>query len=192
VRREEILDAAVAEISRSGFAGLRVTDVAGALACSSALVFYHFDTKDRLLADAFEHAVEGDLRRLARAAASGREPVDKVRRILRLYAPQGAAPGWTLQVEAWAEALRSPELRTTARRLDSRWKSALTAVIVDGVSAGSFTCADPEATVYRLTALLDGLSVQATVYRSVTRPQLAAWARDATAAELGVASQALA
>ncbi len=192
VRREEILDAAVTEIARSGFAGLRVTDVAATLGCSSALVFYHFETKDRLLADAFEHAVEGDLRRLARAAATGRDPVDKVRRILRLYAPQGAAPGWTLQVEAWAEALRSPELRSTARRLDIRWKSALTAVIAHGVSAGCFTCADPEASVYRLTALLDGLSVQATVYRAVTRRQLATWARDATAAELGLSAHVLA
>ncbi len=192
VRREEILDAAVAEIARRGFAGLRVTDVAAALGCSSALVFYHFETKDRLLADAFEHAVEGDLSRLASAAATGRDPVDQVRRILRLYAPQGAAPGWTLQVEAWAEALRSPELRSTARRLDIRWKSALSVVIAGGVSDGHFTCTDPESSVYRLTALLDGLSVQATVYRSLTRRQLATWAREAAAAELGLSAEALA
>ena len=72
------------------------------------LVFYHFETKDRLLAEAFEHAVEGDLARLDQAVTRGRDATDKVRRILRLYAPQGAAPGWTLQVDAWSEALRTP------------------------------------------------------------------------------------
>ena len=136
VRREEILDAAVVEVGRSGFARLRVTDVAAALGCSSALVFYHFETKDRLLAEAFEHAVEGDLARLDQAVTRGRDATDKVRRILRLYAPQGAAPGWTLQVDAWAEALRTPELRTTARQLDQRWKAALAEVIAEGRGRG--------------------------------------------------------
>jgi AcrR family transcriptional regulator len=188
VRREEILDAAVLEVGRSGFARLRVTDVAAALGCSSALVFYHFETKDRLLADAFEHAVEGDLARLDRAVRRGDDATDRVRRILRLYAPQGAAPGWTLQVDAWAEALRTPELRATARRLDQRWKAALADVIAEGAAEGSFTCADPAAAAWRLTALLDGLAVHATVYGSLSRHRLAEWARAAAAAELGVAA----
>lgn len=191
VRREEILDAAVLEVGRSGFARLRVIDVAAALGCSSALVFYHFETKDRLLAEAFEHAVEGDLARLATTVARGRDATDKVRRILRLYAPQGAAPGWTLQVDAWAEALRTPDLRTTARRLDQRWKAALAEVLAEGVAEGTFTCADTAAAAWRLTAFLDGLSVHATVYGSLSRKQLAEWARAAAAAELGVAAEDL-
>ncbi len=186
VRREEILDAAVAEVGRTGFARLRVTDVAAALGCSSALIFYHFDTKDGLLAAAFDHAVEGDSARLDRALANGADAADKVRRILRLYAPQGAAPGWTLQIDAWAEALRTPELRTTARTLDQRWKQALTDVIAQGVTEGTFTCSDPGASAWRLCALLDGLSVHATVYGSLTKVRLAEWARDAAAVELGV------
>ncbi len=191
VRREEILDAAVAEVGRSGFARLRVTDVAATLGCSSALVFYHFETKDRLLAEAFEHAVEGDLARLEDAVQKGKDATDKVRRILRLYAPQGAAPGWTLQVDAWAEALRTPDLRTTARRLDQRWKAALADVITEGVGEGVFTCADPDGAAWRLTALLDGLSVHATVYGSLTRKRLGEWARAAAAVELGVAADDL-
>ena len=78
--------------------------------------------------------------RRSRAAAT---PTDRVRRILRLYAPQGAAPGWTLQVDAWAEALRTPELRATARRLDQRWKAALAGVIAEGVAEGTFTLRRP-------------------------------------------------
>ncbi len=191
VRREEILDAAVVEVGRRGFARLRVTDVAASLGCSSALVFYHFETKDRLLAAAFEHAVEGDLARLAAATRKGKDATDKVRRILRLYAPQGAAPGWTLQVDAWSEALRTPELKETARRLDQRWKAALAEVIAEGVEEGTFVCADPVGAAARLTALLDGLSVHATVYGSPTRRQLAAWAHAATATELGVAVEDL-
>ena len=54
VRKEEILRTAVEEIARRGFASTRVADVAAVLGISPALVFYHFASKDRLLAAAFE------------------------------------------------------------------------------------------------------------------------------------------
>ena len=107
VRREEILAATVTEVQKAGLAHTRVSDIAGALGVSPALVFYHFETKDRLLAAALQQAVERDLARLAATVARGRTPLEQVRGILRLYAPQGDAPGWTLWVDAWAEALRS-------------------------------------------------------------------------------------
>ena len=144
VRREEILDAAVLEVGRSGFARLRVTDVAAALGCSSALVFYHFETKDRLLAEAFEHAVEGDLARLAATVARGRDATDKVRRILRLYAPQGAAPGWTA---AGRRLGGGPAHAATSAPRHAAWTSAgrrsSPRCVAEGVAEGTFTCADP-------------------------------------------------
>jgi AcrR family transcriptional regulator len=185
VRREEILATTVAQVARLGFANTRVSDVAAALGISPGLVFYHFVSKDRLLAAALEHAVESDLARLDVALARGQDPYDRLVQLLRLYAPEGKAPGWTLWIDAWASALREPTLRRTMRRLDVRWRHALQGVITDGVDHGSFRCADPHASAQRLTALLDGLSVQVTVGRTVSRRQMAAWVRDAAAAELG-------
>jgi hypothetical protein len=54
------------------------------------------------------------------------------------------------------------------------------------VAAGEFTCPDPDAAAWRLTALLDGLGVQVTVHRSVPAPRLVDWVRAAAAAELAV------
>jgi len=59
-------------------------------------------------------------------------------------------------------------------------------VIAEGVVAGEFTCPNPEATAWRLTALLDGLGVQVTVHRGVPTGRLLDWVRSAAAAELGV------
>ncbi len=53
LRREEILDATLEQIDRLGLAATRVSDVAQSLDVSTALVFYHFGTKDDLLAGAF-------------------------------------------------------------------------------------------------------------------------------------------
>jgi hypothetical protein len=79
-----------------------------------------------------------------------------------------------------------------SRQLDLRWKQTLAAVIREGVAAGEFTCPDPDATAWRLTALLDGLGVQVTVHRSVPDTRLVDWVRSAAAAELAVDPSVLA
>jgi AcrR family transcriptional regulator len=186
VRREEILDATVEQVERRGFGSTRVADVAESLNISSGLVFYHFGTKDELFAAALEHAADRDLARLERTADRARSPIDAVRRILALYSPQGAAPGWTIWVDAWAESLRSEQLREASRRLDVRWKDVLARAISNGVADGTFRCEDAEAAAWRLSALLDGLAVQVLVHRTLTKKQLADWVRIATARELGI------
>ena len=186
VRREEILAAAEAEVTKRGFAHTRVGDVADSLGVSSALIFYHFGSKEKLFAQTLEHAVKRDLDRLDDAVARASGPVDGVRRMLQLWAPQGNAAGWTVWVDAWAESLREPEMRAMSRRLDVTWKEALADQITRGNEAGLFTCADPEGAAWRLSALLDGLAVQVTVHRNLTKKQLAAWVRGAAAVELGV------
>jgi len=191
VRREEILAAAEAEVTRRGFARTRVADVADALGCSSALIFYHFGTKEKLFAEALNHASERDLRLLDEAVVKATDPVDGVRRILALYSPQGNANGWTLWVDAWSEALREPEMRETSRQLDVRWKDVLAEQIRAGNAAGIFTCADPDDAAWRLSALLDGLAVQVMVHPSLTKKEMRSLVLASAAMELGVPASVL-
>ena len=185
VRREEILSATVELLDRLGLAATRVADVAEALDVSPALVFYHFGTKDELVNEAFAFEVERGLRRMEKAA-SGDDPVERLRRVLRLYGPTGRATGWRIWIDGWAAAQREPQLRKVLKRLDHQWQDILRGVVDDGVASGVFTCADPAATVARLSALVDGLSVAAVVHRSVTREQLRSWVAAQLAVELGV------
>jgi len=186
VRREEILAATVTLLDRIGPSAIRVADVARALEVSPALVFYHFGTKDALVADAFEHAVDRDLARLDRATARGSTPTERLRSVLRSYGPTGTALGWRLWIDAWALALREPTMRSVLRGMDQRWCAALREVVEDGVAAGAFACPDPAGTVTRVSALLDGLSVAALVYRTVSRAELRQWVAGAVASELGL------
>ena len=187
MRREEILAAAEAEVTKRGFAHTRVGDVADSLGVSSALIFYHFGSKEKLFAQTLEHAVKRDLDRLDDAVAKASGPVDGVRRMLQLWSPQGDANGWTVWVDAWSESLREPEMRAMSRRLDVTWKEALADQIRHGNESGVFHCADPEGAAWRLSALLDGLAVQATVHDGVlAKRQITTWVRALAAAELGV------
>jgi AcrR family transcriptional regulator len=186
VRREEILLATLEQVEDRGMSSLRVSDVADALGVSTALIFYHFDTKDALLVEAFEFAVERDLRRLDRQLGRGRNPVDRLRRVIASYGRTGASDGWALWFDAWATAIREPVIRKALRRLDDRWRAALAETIREGVESGEFDCPDPDATLARVGALYDGLSVAVLVYENVTRAELKTWIRDALAAELGI------
>jgi AcrR family transcriptional regulator len=193
VRRDEILRATTRELERRGFAHTRVADIASELGVSTALVFYHFETKEALFAAAFADAAERDVRRLDEAVASTGPITDRLRDILRLYGPVGSASGWPLWIDAWAAALREPALRRVSRRLDVHWKNAVAAVVVEGVASGELTCPDPHGAAWRITAMLDGLAVQVTVHKGVvSRRELNTWVAQLTERELGLPDGALA
>ncbi|MFJ8547276.1 TetR/AcrR family transcriptional regulator [Streptomyces sp. NPDC093586] len=191
-RREELLRAAIEQISARGVAALRIADVAAALGVSSALVLYHFSTKEKLVAAAFTRAAEDDLACLRRLLGRRTSALRRLRAALRWYAPTGQAKGWRLWIEGWAASLREPALREVARELDRQWKAAIAEVIADGVAAGEFSCPDPDGAALRLTALLDGLAVQLTSYKgAVPRARALQWVDEALARELGLDREAL-
>ncbi len=187
MRLDSLLRTACDVIAERGLANTRTADVASAAGVSQALIFYHFATKERLLAQAFAYAAEQDLTRLDAVLRSTAPPVDKLRRILRLHLPAGRSTSWALWIDGWAESLRSPEMERVSRRLDLRWKEALSQVIAEGVDGGTVKCDDPDGAAWRIAALVDGLAVQVTVHeRMVSRRQMADWVRIGAARELGL------
>jgi AcrR family transcriptional regulator len=187
LRLDELLRTACDVIVQRGLANTRAADVAAAAGVSQALVFYHFESKDRLLAQAFAYAAEQDLARLDAVVSSTAAPLAKLRSIIKLYAPSSGSKSWELWIDGWAEAIRVPDLEKVIRRLDQRWKDAMARVIAECAAADKVDCPDPVASAWRLTALIDGLAVQLTVHpRLITRRQLADWVRVAAARELGI------
>lgn len=186
-RRAELLRAAVGQIERRGVAALRIADVAQELGISNALVLYHFDSKEQLVSAAFTHAAESDLATLRTLLDKRGSAVKRLRTAVRWYAPTGQAKGWKLWIEGWAAALREPELRAVSEKLDRQWKTALARVITEGAEAGEFSCTDARGAAWRLTALLDGLAVQTTVYPgALGRRRMESWVDEALARELGL------
>ena len=174
-------------ILERGFANTRTADVAKAAGVSQALVFYHFSSKDALLTQAFTYAAEQDLARLQQVLDARVTPVEKLKRLLKLLAPQGRSNSWLMWIDGWAESLRVPALEKVSRRMDLRWKEGLIEVITAGVSDGSFTCDDPHGAAWRINSLVDGLSVQIVVHdKVISRRQAAEWVRMAAARELGL------
>jgi AcrR family transcriptional regulator len=157
VSRERILDAAIERIASDGIDGVRIARIAMDAGVSTALVHYHFATREALLAEALEHSFEraGDVR-TADTGESAR--VQRLREMIEQCLP---LPGeqeldWVLWVELWLRAVRHPELRPTAAKLYAR----MHAWFVEAIEAGGFDC-DADRAAVRVVALLDGLGLRA-------------------------------
>jgi AcrR family transcriptional regulator len=186
-RRTEILEAAAEVVIERGFAATRIADVAKRLNISTGLIHYHFDSKDQLFAETFEHAANSDLARLADEIAKADSAMGKLDTIFQMYSPDSAEPGWMLWIDGWGEALRTPALKKLSQDLDLRWKDLLEDVIESGVKDNEFECPDIHGTAWRLAALLDGLAVQVTVHEGmISNDDLLHWVRTAACFELGL------
>jgi len=160
--RDRILAAAVRRIASEGIEEVRIARIAMDAGVSTALVHYHFETREALLAEALEHSFEraGD----TRTADTGEPAVvqrlrDMVEQCLPL--PGEQEQDWVLWVELWLRAVRHPELRPTAEKLYARMREWFAAAIAAGIADGEFARCDPEAVADRALALIDGFGVRA-------------------------------
>jgi AcrR family transcriptional regulator len=190
-RRIEILEATCDVVIERGFAGTRVKDVADRLGVSTGLIHYHFDSKDQLFAEAFRHAASADVEKLRAAVAAADSPIEKLDVALAYSTPTEAEPTMMLWIDSWGESLRSPSLRAISQELDDQVTDVVEDVIRLGVDSGAWDCEDPEASAWRLTALLDGLGVQVTVHDDLlSRETMIDWVRLLACNELGLSRDA--
>ena len=160
--RERILEAAVERIARDGIDGVRIARIAMDAGVSTALVHYHFATREALLAEALAHSFDraGDSRSADTGAASALQRLrDMVEQCLPL--PGEQEKDWVLWVELWLRAVRHPELRPVAEDLYARMHDWFVDVIAEGVRTGEFARCDPDEVADRALALIDGFGVRA-------------------------------
>ncbi len=188
-RRNEILETTCEVVIERGFAATRIADVAKRLNVSSSLIHYHFDSKEQLLAEAFEHYAQKDVAEMEAEIESAPTALGKLERVIQNYVPEGSDDvEWMLWIDGWGEALRNPMMKKISQQLDEQSTELLARIIRDGVESGEFTCPDPNAAAMRLTALVDGLAVQFAAHDGMmNRDQLIDHVRFAAGAEIGVA-----
>jgi AcrR family transcriptional regulator len=157
VSRERILDAAVNRIAADGIDDVRIARIAMDAGVSTALVHYHFATREALLAEALEHSFEraGQTRR-GDPGESLRDMIDQC-----LPLPGEQERDWVLWVELWLRAVRHPELRPTAAQLYARMHEWFSEAIEEAMAQGDLAQGDPGATADRVLALIDGFGIRA-------------------------------
>jgi AcrR family transcriptional regulator len=187
LRREAIVDAALAVARRKGLASTTVRDVASEMGTSSGLIHHYFDTMDDVLAAAFERVAGQELAETEAVLAESGTAREALRAFLDSYAP--VAEDWSFQLwlDAWAEAARRPALREASARLNLGWAGMVEQAIRRGVAGGEFRCDDPEGAAWRILSIIDGLALQVVAHRTIVdRGHMLAWAATAAERELGL------
>ncbi len=161
--RERILDVACDLISSHGMDDVRVARIARAANVSTALVHYHFATREALLGEALRHSyARAGMARTALRSASGTSAARLLARMIDHCLPR---PGdmereWVLWVELWLRAVRHPGLQDVAHELYLRLHEWFAAVLAEGAARGEFTIADVDATTDVLLGAIDGVGVR--------------------------------
>jgi AcrR family transcriptional regulator len=162
--RERILAAAVRQIAREGIDGVRIARIAMEARVSSALVHYHFETRDALLAEALDYSYQ----QAGAARIAGEDELPEASHAERLQSMiDGCLPttpdlteDWVLWVELWLRAARHPDLRPVAEELYARLHAWFRDEIAAGVKDGEFTRCDPDEVADRTLALIDGFGIR--------------------------------
>jgi AcrR family transcriptional regulator len=155
--RDRILDAAIERIASDGIDAVRIARIAMDAGVSTALVHYHFATREALLAEALERSFDqaGDTRAVETGEPSSVQRLrDMVEQCLPL--PGEQEKDWVLWVELWLRAVRHPELRPTAAHLYDRMHAWFVEALEE------FDC-DADRVADRVLALIDGFGVRALV-----------------------------
>jgi AcrR family transcriptional regulator len=160
--RERILDVACELISSHGMDDVRVARIAQAAGVSTALVHYHFATRESLLGEALRHSYTraGAARTALRSGA--RTSPDRLAGMIEhcLPLPGRLEREWVLWVELWLRAVRHPGLQDVAHELYARLHEWFAGVIAEGVARGEFAVEDVDAATDVLLAAIDGVGVR--------------------------------
>lgn len=188
--RERILAAAVARIAREGIDDVRIARIAMDAGVSTALVHYHFDTREALLAEALEYSYEqaGDVR-ISTGELPAASHAERLSSMIDQCLPSthSLEQDWVLWVELWLRAVRHPELRPVAEKLYARMRRWFVAEIDAGVRDGEFSPCDSGAVADRTLALIDGFGIRTLIGDaavSLDRAREEVWS--AMASELGL------
>jgi AcrR family transcriptional regulator len=154
--REEILDAAAELFSEQGYAGTSTRAIAMAVGIKQASLYYHFDSKERILSELLALTVGPSLD-AAGTLADRPDPTEAKLWALAGFDARLLCSGrWNL-----GALFLLPELRSTAftafHRQRQHRRSAYSTLIAAGREAGTFSVADPHTTADLVFGLVESV-----------------------------------
>jgi len=168
-RREQITDTVARLLVVESHRSLTLDRVAREAGVSKGMVTYYFDSKDRLIIAAIERFLEQQQLVLQTIV---REPLPAAERLARLIAV--ALPEREileaqvqLQLEVWSFAKTNPEAAEQVRRSYVQFRQTCEEMIAVGVAEGYVTASDSRWIYLVLHALVDGMSMQLAMDRSL-------------------------
>lgn len=148
VRRQQLIDATIATLARLGFARTTLTEVAATAGLSHGLIIFHFETKEKLLAEALKFMAREYRDNWARAIAEvAARPADQMEALVRadftdaICAPERLA-AWNA---LWAESQSRPIYQEHCAEFDREYLDTIERLCAELKAEGRYATASEHA-----------------------------------------------
>ncbi|MFG2001531.1 TetR/AcrR family transcriptional regulator [Spirillospora sp. NPDC048911] len=176
--RQRLVDAAVESLIQEGYAASTTLAVQRRAGVSRGALLHHFPSREDLFGAAIAQLVERNEQAVRRELAGAPANGDPVARGLQVLRVAFASPSFAAELELWAAARTSKELRAVLRRAEGAARRDLYRVIGE-VLGPEVTASPAYPMVADLTVqLLRGMAISAVLYREAAElePLLEQWA----------------
>jgi AcrR family transcriptional regulator len=154
--RDAILDAALAVLERDGLRGSRMEDVAAEAGVSRQSVYYHFRSREEVLAALIDRGL-AELGEAVRASAAAGSVEDFVLAAVQFFA-ENQTLCRLLITEMWGLAGDPHDPRRLVDRAEEELIGPVAARIAEAVRAGEADCADPVLAARALMGQITGVA----------------------------------
>lgn len=155
--RDAIMAATYEALCEEGYSDLTSQAIADRTERSKSALFYHYDSREELVADFIEYLIEGFEARIARIG--DRPPLERLAAFVDWFLadPNDDQVAFhTAFLELRAQAPYNEVYREKLRESDDHLRSAVEDILRDGIEAGVFREHDPETVAALLLAAFDG------------------------------------
>lgn len=160
--REEIMSATYEALCEHGYTDLTAQNIADRTDKSKSLLFYHYDSKEGLIADFFDWLLDRFEARVE--DTRDLDPVDRLSTFVDwfLYDPEDdrQASFHTAMLELRAQAPFNDAYRDQLRRSDDLLRATLEEILSEGIDGGQFEPHDTSETTSLLIAAFDGARIR--------------------------------
>jgi AcrR family transcriptional regulator len=153
---DEIMEATYRALCEHGYADLTMQRIADESDRSKAALHYHYDTKAELLLAFLEHMADWFESELPTDSAPPEERIRSVVAAVFDRARTDRGEYATALLEIKAQAPYDDAYRARLRELDERLRRTVADAVRDGVDAGEFADADPEAVARFVATAMNG------------------------------------
>lgn len=176
--RDDILQSAAQVFRQKGFHGASMADIAEAVSLQKASLYHHFGSKQEILLELLDQALEMVTARMAEVTNTEADPGDKLRLAMRAYLSALNEQGDLGPVLLLEYRSLDPELYNRHIPHRDQFESMWRDLLKTGIDDGSFFCEDIPLTV---RGILGALNWSITWYRpdgSMTVEQIADYFAD--------------
>jgi len=160
-----IMEATYRALCEQGYAELSVSHIAAEFEKSKSLLYYHYDSKDDLIAGFLRFAGDHFLAMLDEAEQGADYPLERIHAFVDIYlgaeVDDPMAEAQRAIIDLRAQAVSEPRFREEFTRIDDHLRERLAAALDDGIESGSIDSSiDPDEASTWLLSTLTGAMLQ--------------------------------